>query len=193
VRQQLIIGVDMDNTITNFSKKFIKYCRMLGYQLDMNKVHSNWHIERSILNVTEKEQNEILNDMLFDDQFWLTMEALPYATEMIEWLNYRYKIKIVTTPWRFEQSFYDTKLEWIEKNIPCLNLDQVIFSDAKWKEDLDIIIDDKPDTLEKCKQVGMITISYAWPYNVDAKPDYIIKSWHNIPHYIKDIERKYNV
>jgi 5'(3')-deoxyribonucleotidase len=187
----LTIGIDMDNTITDFNKQFIKYVKALGYELDKEKMFNTWYLEDAILGLSQEQKVALVDEILFIDEFWLTMEPMTYAVEFIQWLNNKYDVRIVTTPWRFNDKFYNTKLEWIQENMPYLNIHQVQFCKEKWKCNIDVIIDDKPDTLEKCMKSSIFTVAYDHPYNRDTKVDLRIECWKNLPVYVDQIIKNY--
>jgi 5'(3')-deoxyribonucleotidase len=183
----LIIGIDQDNTISDFTDQFIIYATKLGYNIDINRAKRERCLEESIIGYSKEDQSKIMNDIMEIDDFWLTMEFIPYAKNYVEYLATHYQSYIVTSPWRNEDKFYNTKLEWINNNIPFMN-NRVLFSHEKWKLDIDIIIDDKPNTLVKCNEVGIITIAYDWPYNKNIDTDWRMSKWYNIPVYMQQIE-----
>jgi len=183
---KLVIGIDMDNTINDFTNQFLVYATNLGYKIDVSKAKRIWGLEESIIGYSKEDQSAIMNSIMEIDDYWTTMKAIPYAIEYVNWLAVREDCYIVTSPWRNEDKFYDTKIQWVEEKLPLLK-NKIIFSHDKWSLDLDVIIDDKPKTLEKCNDVGIITIGVDYPYNSNVDVEYRMKVWYNLPCYIKQI------
>ena len=123
--KKLVLGIDMDNTITDFTFQFIKYVKKEGYELNKN-LYTQWHLERCIIGLNEKEQDELTDYVCSKDDFWLTMSYFKYAPEYIEWLNIKNEVYIVTTPWKFEDKFFNSKLLWLNQHLPFIKINQVL-------------------------------------------------------------------
>jgi 5'(3')-deoxyribonucleotidase len=188
--KDLLIAVDMDNTLNNFSLHFFKYVNKLGYEYDITKYQS-YEMDRAIL-VPPTMQKEIKDTIFNLDEFWLTIPLLDEATrENFEWLYESYPTVIVTTPFKDTKKFRDTKIAWIKNNLPFVNVKDIIFATEKWEMNIDVIIEDKPDTLYECYKNGMVTVAPSCVYT-NGLPyiDHMLYSWRDLKSIMTSIEEK---
>lgn len=181
--KDITILVDLDNTCNNFSSSFIQRVKELGYDFDQS-LYTTWRISNGI--VAEKPL-KVQNDILFDMSFWENLQPLPNSAHVLKKLNKEYTIKIVTAPWRATSVFLDSKRQWVKKHFPFLSEDQIIFESKKWLLPGDIIIDDKPEILQKCAD-SKITIKHTMKYNVTVDTDFSFHSWSEVPSLFNTIE-----
>jgi 5'(3')-deoxyribonucleotidase len=187
--RQLKIMLDLDNSVSDFNGQFIYYASTLGYKLDTNIIYNEWTLEKALFELSTEEATRVVNYIMSLDDFWLTMKPFSHAIEYINWLALREDCYIVTSPWKMEDKYTNTKLLWVEKNIPLLK-NKVLFTHEKWKLDMDVIIDDKPETLINCNNAGIVTIAIDYGYNKDIETDFRMNKnkWYNLPVYIKQVK-----
>jgi 5'(3')-deoxyribonucleotidase len=188
--KKLKIGIDMDGVITDFTLQFIRYAVKKGYKINPTTIYDDYNIERSILYKDEAEQKKIIDNFMMDDNFWLTMSPIHEAIDGVRNLNYRFDVRIITAPFKgYEEDCKEDKLLWLEKHLP--EIKKISFNPEKWKEKIDVIIDDKPSTLERCKENGIITIAMDYKYNRKTNSDYRLLSWGGISGIMRKIIDKF--
>ena len=177
----------MDNTFIDWTNQFIKYCKQLGYPFDYKGYVSaaTWNIENYVTKCLYPRK--IIGEICEMDDFWLTMKPFRGAIPVIKKLNDLYDIRIATTPWREDNKYYTTKIEWLRTNMPFLTRNQIEFSGKKWELEGDIIIEDKPDTLEICDKAGFLTLKCNQPYNMNTMADDDFYRWSSVPTKVKKL------
>jgi len=176
----------MDNTINCFSNHFITYAKKLGYPIDPNYSDETYHIETCIL-LSKKEQKKIMAEIMDSDDFWLTIPPKKSVNTILEYLLILdYELVIVTIPWKDEERFKQTKKTWLETNFPSIPFTEVIFKKEKWEIPGDIIIDDKPEVLERAP---MTRIKFFYPYNAHIETEYSINNWGVVPSILEEINK----
>lgn len=174
----------MDNTLNDFTGHYEKWVKELGYTLTGEK-DKHYKIEDTINLPTQEERRVVHKKILMDDAFWLTLPRLKGANEALRTLaDMGNTLCIATIPYRFQPRFFDTKRIWIQKNFPSIDFSEFHFEKEKWKIQGDILIDDKPENIEKFPG---ITIKMFQPYNRTTKSDYTVKKWSEVPHIIEEL------
>lgn len=173
--------VDMDGVLNDLGIQVVNKITDKGYKFDPAYDYK-YHLEGGILNskgirLPGEKQKAILKEIFFDQSFWRGLNPLPGSQDCLKWINDNYDVFIATTPFRFTEAFKGSKIAWLELHYPFIKTSQVIFSAEKWKLDGDVIIEDKAETLEECKKVGMVTIAYDQLYNLDCHCDYRLEEW----------------
>lgn len=186
------ILVDMDGVLNEFQSFFKKKIQQLGYGYDPSG-DSQYHSEYGILGknnntISKKEQKTVAQEIMLDYDFWIDLPVMKGAKECLQWLNKKCNLFIATTPYRFSDTYTGVKVEWLKKHFPFIQPDQILFSKSKWELEGDAIIEDKPETLEKCKERGMFTIAFDQKYNALVDVDYRLYSW-NLSEIKKILER----
>lgn len=182
MKNKLTVLIDMDGTINDFQTQMLEYIKEAGYKYDKKAIKS-YDMEVGVLDnngvALEKEkQRKVVERILYKEQFWLGLLPLPGSVKCLKWINEKHDLKIVTIPFRFNDTFQDIKITWLEEYYPFINPEQVIFERAKWNVPGEIIIEDKPATLEKCmSETDKIVIAVDRLYNKKVKVDYRIKDW----------------
>jgi 5'(3')-deoxyribonucleotidase len=175
--------LDMDGTICNFTGAVKREVLALGYGFGDNVV---WAIEDAIEGCDHPKA--LVSEICGNVDFWSTLEPYPYAYEILKELNKEVDITVCTNPWKDEKAFKQAKIDYIRDHYGFLRKNPIIFTDEKEKVDGDVIFDDKPKTLEKCKEV-MITVKPVRTWNVDTEADFSFNSWKEVPKIMKTIEK----
>jgi 5'(3')-deoxyribonucleotidase len=181
------ILIDLDNTINQLSEAFIKEVLSLGCEFDYFN-YKDYNISTAI-KASPRVQNDVLHYVFSHEKFWDTIQPREDATIVLSTLFELHDCYICTTPWKDTFLFKNWRLNWLHKHFPFIEDTCVLFENEKWKLLADIIIEDKPETLERCYP-HMITIKIDQPYNTNVKADYTLYTWTNIFSILYDIENK---
>jgi 5'(3')-deoxyribonucleotidase len=179
----------MDGTINHFDAHFINYVKDNGYEFDDYDFNHNgdWDISKFI--ITSENQKKIMNDICTMMEFWDSIPPIKEAIPIVKELYLKYNVIIATIPWVDTLRYKRSKVLWMKKYFPFIARDHILFVNKKWELDGDIIIEDKPDTLDKCKE-SMYTICHNRPYNKNCNADYRFSNWNQIPKIIRTIEKE---
>jgi 5'(3')-deoxyribonucleotidase len=175
------ILVDMDSSINEFDKAFFKYIECKGFGFD-HACYNDWDVAKFITGTESYEHSRSVFQMALDDfQFWENIQPMKYASQVLRYYSFYHDITIATVPWKKSDQYRGVKIEWMRKHFPFIHEEQICFSNGnKWDLEGDVIIDDKPDILEKCYG-KKITIKPIQPYNRHIKSDFEFTSWKEIP------------
>ncbi len=181
----MTILVDVDNTLNDLSTPFIERVHELGYEFDKTK-YTSWELADAVIAPNPKE---VVAGIFNNPDFWRQLKPRPGSYNSLAYLNDRHKVIIATIPWRPTPEHREAKIRWLGYYFPFIKENQISFRKDKWNLPGDVIIDDKPETIKKCIDAGMITIMPSHPYNVDIPADVTFSSWKEIPKLFDNIDQ----
>ncbi len=174
MQNKVRVLVDIDGTLNEILDPFIEKVEEMGYEYDY-EYRKTYNMEDGI---KTKNPRNVLIEIFNDPAFWLNLPTARNSYEGLYYLNSTYDTYIATIPWNEENK--EIKKLWIKKHFPFFDTDKVIFSSEKWTLDADAIIEDKPETIKNCMNMGMTTICKLQPYNFTVKPDAFLYDWKEI-------------
>lgn len=185
----MIVIVDLDGSVNNFDDHLVHYLSNKGFGFNWAK-YNDWDIAKFITGVESLEHARDVFKMTLDDfEFWEGIPPMPYASQVLRYFSFYHDIVVATVPWKMNDAYIGVKLHWLRKNFPFIHEEQVSFSNGnKWELKGDVIIDDKPEILEKCYN-KMITIKPVHPYNKHVKADFEFTDWRQIPDIFSQCEK----
>lgn len=74
----------------------------------------------------------------------------------------------------------DDKRAWLQEHFPMIPFENVIIARKKWLVKGDILIDDKPDTIEKFQSLGRKIIAMDMPYNRSVNAERRALDWTEV-------------
>jgi 5'(3')-deoxyribonucleotidase len=183
----MVVYCDMDGVLNNWNDLFIKTIEDLGYKFDY-KNYNTFSIESYILGLDNKEQKKLLSIIMEDIRWWDLLEPLPNSQTILKLLytNSQIDLYIATSPWAEDYKYKEEKKKWLKKYFNFIPQNKIIFSSKKWELEGNVIIEDKPATLEKCLD-KMITVCHTLPYNINTEVNFRFKNWLEIPKIFKKI------
>jgi 5'-nucleotidase len=143
VKEMKRLIVDMDDVLADATGQFINwYARDFGVR-----------VERTVLNGKEEgegfpDNHSVLRKYPYQDNFFRTMEVNEASQEILEQLNRKYEVFIVSAAIEFPQSLNE-KLAWLTEHFPFLSWKQVVFCGSKAVVHGDYMIDDLPRNLQR--------------------------------------------
>lgn len=182
----LKIAVDLDNTINDFTDKFGRFVNEYGYNFDWRNKFNSYFIQKCILD--EKAEN-IFQKIMNDGSFWLSLSLLEDVKTTLEKINERYTLSLVTAPFSKNKKHIEAKKLWVRKTLPFIQDDQLIFEYEKWNLNCDLIIDDRPETIEKCNESNMITFAPRYSYNALSGAYFYFEEWKHVFSKILKVEK----
>jgi len=183
----VIIFVDMDSTLNDFTTGYVAYYNKL-YNKDValeNKDLLRYEISKALPGVSDKEAFEIRENIFSTNGFWKDIPIMKNAVNIMKELYDNYNVYIVTAPWKSSLNCYNEKIEWIAKHMPWFDLDKVIYCRDKHLLRGDIIIDDNPHyiTNHRCDWA----IAPRYPFNINL-PAFYFNEWKEVPGIVKEIK-----
>jgi len=179
----MVIAVDMDNTLNNFTAGAIDYALKIG--VNYNNIQlplKTW----DIFSILYPDNTQIMADKIMSTPgFWLDLEPYPHSEVTLKYLTRIATVAIVTKPWN-NYNCIPEKMQWIRRNYPFFDLSNVVFT---WNKDLvpaDYIIEDKPDNYKDLK--GRKLILFDQEYNRNEICTQRVKSWKEIEEYFANIQ-----
>jgi 5'-nucleotidase len=166
--------VDMDDVLADATGQFINY-----YEKEFGV-----RVERSVLNNKNEgegfpDNHSVLKEFPYRVNFFRDMLPNANSQEVMEKLNKKYEIFIVSAAMEFPQSLPE-KLEWLQKYFPFLSWKQFVFCGSKAVVYGDYMIDDLPHNLERFNGEKYL---FTAPHNMHHKQFKRFEDW-------KDIESK---
>ncbi len=176
----MIIGIDIDNTITNTFEASLKYLKIFDNNYD------DWHK----LPIDRKNQflklyiDNIMQEATLKDG---VNDAFNYFKEL------NYKIILITA--RNNKHSLNTKditIKYLEEH--HLIYDKIIFDDDNLndkgsiaqKENINLFIDDKDLNLDSVSKYGIECLKFTYPDDLEKNNKYkTFTSWYDIIEYIK--------
>jgi len=162
--------IDVDNTLNDLTTHFFKWLDKMGVEYD--SYINNYDLKKCI---KSPKRNKIFKLIMNNPEFWKTIPFLPEAIDMLQSLNKLTSLYIVTVP--FSKGTAEAKYQTIANQFPFIKYDHIIFYEKKWELEADIIVDDKPETLLKCNENGMITVKKRQPYNLSVPSHFEFETW----------------
>ena len=163
--------IDMDDVITDATGQFIDY-----YEQEFGV-----RVERSVLNGKGEGEgfpgnHDILRQFPYRDNFFRTMRANENAREVLEKLNRKYELFIVSAAMEFPQSLGE-KLAWLNEHTPFLNWKQFVFCGSKAIVHGHYMIDDLAYNLEKFNGEKLI---FSAPHNLHVNHFQRLNNWREV-------------
>lgn len=178
----LKIGVDMDDVLEELTVTWLDY---LNKKYDKNysiEQINCWHAFNNLFfEVSQDKLYEPLNTEEFWKQVPVREDAIEYLTKLSR--SSYYKLFLVTNS-SYKSLQYKIPLI-IEKYFPMFNRDNMIITARKDLIDLDILIDDCAENLEK-GNYAKILFDREW--NQNSKLHYRAHNWQEVYEYIQEID-----
>jgi len=163
--------VDMDDVIADATGQFIAY-----YEQDFGV-----RIERAILNGKDEGEgfpanHEMIRAYPYRENFFRTMQVNEHSQEVMEMLNRKYELFIVSAAMQFPQSLPE-KLAWLQEHFPFLTWKQFVFCGSKVIVHGDYMIDDLPHNLERFNGEKFI---FTAPHNTHIDRYQRLNNWREV-------------
>ena len=163
--------VDMDDVMADATGQFINF-----YEKEFGI-----RVERVVLNGKDEgegfpDNHTILSQFPYRINFFRTMEVNANSQEVLEMLNKKYELFIVSAAMEFPQSLSE-KLEWLKQYFPFLSWKQFVFCGSKNIVHGDYMIDDLPHNLEKFNGEKFI---FTAPHNIHVNHFQRLNNWKEV-------------
>ncbi|GAB6932238.1 5' nucleotidase, NT5C type [Calditerricola satsumensis] len=157
-----VLLIDMDSVIVDLMAEwYARYNRDYGDNLTVARATS-WDATTYV----KPECGAKIYDYLREPGLFAGLKPLPHAIEVLERLSRRYEIFIVTaSP---SAIAYAEKEAWVQRHLPFLGRERLIFAHRKEMIRGDLLFDDAPHNLRRFQATGRIAVAMDYPYNRDV-------------------------
>lgn len=183
------LWLDMDGTIVNLDEQVVSiYNKEHGTNLDYKDNESYWWL-------TLDENKNVWEEILNKRGTFLNCNPMDKAIETLDFIFKQFEIDcatIITCP---QENDYckPEKIEWVEKYLPYIDTNAIIFTDDKGSyvdktgDVVDILVDDNPIYIHDWVENGGIGILIDTPWNRDYPCKYRINHIAHLSHLLNTI------
>lgn len=161
--------VDMDGVLADVYAQFIKY----------EKDHGVTHAVEDLYGVTEEQAFSRMQEYVNSERFFIDAPVIKNAPEIMEKLNQKYDLFVVSSATEFPNSLTQ-KMFWLIKHFPFIEWKQVVLCGSKQIVKGDIMLDDHFKNLDYFD--GEKTLLYTQPHNIyaDSKHHHRVNNWEEV-------------
>lgn len=166
------IAIDMDETIADpMTKARDWYFRDHGARFTDEELHG-----RTLADVIPEQHKGTIHKYLNTPGFFRDLKTFPNAVEVIEQLNKKYKVYIVSAAMEFPTSLID-KYEWLQETLPFLTWRQYCLCGDKSIVQTDFMIDDLTRNFSNFKGKAYL---YHGHHNVHMEGYERVQDWADV-------------
>lgn len=163
--------IDMDDVMADATGQFIRY-----YEKEFGV-----KVDRAVLNGKGEgegfpDNHSAVAQFPYRANFFRTMPVNENCQQVIERLNQKYELFIVSAAMEFPLSLYE-KLEWLKEHFPFLTWKQIVFCGNKSVVHGDFMIDDLVRNLERFNGEKFI---FTAPHNTHLNHYQRLNDWNDV-------------
>ncbi len=143
---KLRIAIDMDDVMAATAKKFIK----IYNQTHNENLKEEDFKGKKFYHVISPEKYQQVHHAVFEVGFFRDVEVMTDAIEIVEKLNDKYEVFIVSAANEFPNSLKE-KIDWLAEHFPFISWRNIVFCGDKSIISADIMIDDHEKNLSTFK------------------------------------------
>ena len=163
--------VDMDDVLADATGQFIKIIKEeIGIEVHRDSLNNKPEGTAFPLD------REIVNGYAFREKFFRSMDVKENSQEVLEQLNRKYELFIVSSAMEFPLSLYE-KLEWLKEHFYFLHWKQIVFCGKKSIVHGDYMIDDLPHNLESFNGHKLL---FTAPHNLQYNQFERLNNWKEV-------------
>lgn len=186
-----IILIDLDDTVNDFAYTFwSNYNALYGENIDRFLVDS-WNLQDFVRDDVDAY------GLLRTPGLFRNIPLKDYALEFMWRMHTQYEVYIVTdapsgtshceVATKGFSNPADDKRRWVAEHFPFIPQNNIIICSHKWMIAGDILVDDKPATFEKFRELGKHCILIDMPYNRHIETKYRARNLREAEMMIEDI------
>lgn len=161
----------MDDVMADATGQFIKY-----YEQEFGIAVSREDLGHKEEGSGFPDHHDTVRTYPYRDQFFRTMSVNEGAIEVVELLNKRYDLFIVSAAMEFPQSLRE-KLDWLNEHFSFLTWKQIVFCGSKTIVHGDYMIDDLPYNLESFNGEKFL---FTAPHNMQFNHFTRVNNWREV-------------
>lgn len=181
-----IVLVDMDDVLAEFTEEWLSRYNAEYSDSITAESFDGW----DALSCVKPECGEKIFDYFRAPGIYRHLQPKEGSQQVMQWLvNSGVEVLIVTDSPRgtcytdegVEHSNpTDDKRAWLQEHFPMIDPDNLIVAKKKWFVQGDVLIDDKPSTVEKFQSLGRDVICMDMPYNQHVNAKLRARTWEEI-------------
>ena len=163
--------VDMDDVLADAAGQFINfYEKEFGVRVSRESLNDKEEMERF------PDHHKTVYEFTFRKDFFRTMEVKPNAQRVLEVLNKKYELFIVSSAMEFPNSLNE-KLAWLGEHFKFLHWKQFVFCGSKAVVYGDYMIDDLAHNLERFNGEKLL---FTAPHNTQLNRFTRVHDWLDV-------------
>jgi len=163
------IAVDMDEVMADALGEHLR-----RYNLDHDEKIAVEDLEgKWIWEVVAQDRREALAGYLQSEDFFESLAVMPESQRVIERLQTRYEVFIVTAAMEVPSSF-DQKFRWLAQHFPFVPTSHIVYCGDKSIVRADYLIDDNPRQLRRFRGEGIL---FSAPHNAGVTGYRRVQNW----------------
>lgn len=188
IEPKITIMVDIDDVLLPlvehwiyYYKTFIKSYDYLAYNSHDKHLNKSMVVSWDIISCLKPTDTDMFWNVLDSSDFWRDMTADSKTVNALKAINNHPNIDLIICTDTYYKSA-NAKLTRFFELFPFIEPRQVICAKEKWRLNADIVIDDKPETLEKFmlkQNPPFATVKISQPWNTTAICDYTWNEFDN--------------
>lgn len=161
----------MDDVMADATGQFINYYeKEFGVRIDRAVLHGKGEGEGF------PDNHSTIAEFPYRVNFFRTMSVHEHCQDVMEQLNKKYEVFIVSAAMEFPQSLPE-KLQWLHEHFPFLSWKQFVFCGSKIVVHGDYMIDDLVHNLEPFQGEKFI---FTAPHNIHLNHYHRLNSWKEV-------------
>jgi 5'(3')-deoxyribonucleotidase len=173
------ILIDMDDVMADAVARFLDwYERDFGVRYTTEQLHGT-----KLSEIVPPEHKMIVHNYPHQKGFFRDLPVIQDSKEIIEALNNKYEVFVVSAAMEFKHSLYD-KFEWLDEHFPFIHWKRRVFCGEKTIAKGDVLIDDHEFNLSSF--VGR-PIVFTAPHNVHYTKYERMDKWLDAKNFFADL------
>ena len=167
------ILVDMDEVIADTTAGMTAwYGQTYGGTIDVEKMR----LGKSLIKGFPDAHQADVKQQLYKPGFFRELPVIPGSVEVLQEMNRRYEVFIVSAATEFPNSLTD-KYHWLMEHFPFFTWKQLVLCGIKSMIQADVMIDDHSRHLEHFPGQALL---YTAPHNLDEQGFERVNNWEEI-------------
>ncbi|MCY7350424.1 MAG: 5'-3'-deoxyribonucleotidase [Cytophagaceae bacterium] len=165
------IAIDMDDVLADATGRFLDYLTTrTGVEVTKQQL---WG--RDWADVTDIHRSTI-RSWVYEAGFFRDMAVLPDAQDVVQKLQERYEVFIVSAAMEFPLSLKE-KLEWMAEHFPFVDWRYIVFCGHKYMIKADYLIDDHEKNLKPFEGTPIL---FSAPHNANLTGYTRVSTWREV-------------
>lgn len=195
----MIIGIDIDNTITHTTEMIMHYARIFGEERGLNTVPDlRYYYLEDALGWDKKTAQEFLDHYL--NRIYREMQPKDQAIEVIRELKREHELILITSRNRQFPRVEEVTVHWLERN--RVLYDRLILNTTSnmhffsklaicLENEVEVMIEDHYDLVSEISPV-LPVIMFDYPYNRHLSNDNIIRvrHWNEVKNWLQGYQKR---
>lgn len=171
--------IDMDSVICDLMSEWHRrYNLKYNDDLSVEKLFC-WESEKYV----KSECGTKIYDFLDEPGLFLNLQPLDNAIQVLKRLHQKHQILICTSSRTYA---YTEKEKWVEKHLPFIGKENMIFAHRKEMIIGDLLFDDAPHHLKAFKKANRLAVAMDYPYNRSVNVPRV-HSWLEFEHFVEEM------